>query len=581
MRWTLGYLLAALAVTFPLGHQLGTAVPGPRGDACTYAWAADNFWIALTAGQSPFWTQRIFYPIGQNLMHSTTAPFVSALALPFWPSHLVLFLGLLAIVALVVAGWSMRLLVFRVTSDAAAAGIAGFWYVISPPLVSLVQANHYYTVVAGGLLPLVLLAAHEFLRSGRRRWLVLGSALAWALVFTDYYVTVLTAVMLAVLGLVHWRVVLRQWRPLGSVIAANVLCGCAVVATLPSLDTTGITIGGEWFWAAATINLADLVIPRAENVLWGGLSRFAFDRPNGDIDYFLGWGILVLAASGAYRYRKRRFIVGAVVAALVALLLACGIRLRMAHVTVDPGVWMPWRWLVRVPSLALLDAPRRFVLGTQVVVLVLAGLGLAHWRRPAVALVAGLAIGLLDYGQLGMQTTEMSVPEAYRWLAEDPGDGVLLELPGGITESKNVFGGLLGLDFGGRAENNEQNYWQTVHRKRRVAGYVSRIPRSTYEWFAAQPVMGDLLVLTSTAGTWNGRTVASLPSYPRETLERFHCAFDIGYVMLSPNPRQDLFARTVERLFEGKILRMARDPQGYALYRIAPCDLRFREERKG
>jgi hypothetical protein len=72
---------------------------------------------------------------------------------------------------------------------------------------------------------------------------------------------------------------------------------------------------------------------------------------------------------------------------------------------------------------------------------------------------------------------------------------------------------------------------------------MSRVPKSTFEWFFHEPVIGDLLVLTMTGGVGTCyheimRDVQRLPPYPPDVVDAFVRKFDLGYVILRPGMEQ-------------------------------------------
>ncbi len=564
-----GYALLAVLVTYPLVRQLGTALPGmPFGDQTQYLWCVDTFWTQILSGHSPFHTDRVLYPVGANLMHTGLAPFVSLFALPLWREP-VLYLGLAVLASLVSAALGMRALVARLTRSAASATVAGCLYAFSPVVLSFTDSGHYYMLVSAALLPWGADALVAFLRDRRVSAIVGLSAIAWSLVFTDYYMTVLFVVIVAVVGLPSLR---PAHLPLiAAALVANLALALALTRwVFPSLDTAELMAGGGWFWTHSVVNLADFFVPSSANPILGALGRFAFDRPNGDVDsYYVGGGVLLLAVL-ALRRRMPRETVPFALAGVLVTLLACGTTIRAGTTVVLAEHWTPWYWLVRLPYLNILDLPRCFVLGTQLVLATLAGIGLARLlERPALrgaALVAALAVFALEYGQVGMRQFPLEVPAVYDRLAAMP-EGILLEIPSGLSESKMVFGYDLS-----RPSNSEQMYLQTIHRKRRIGGYLSRIPRSTYVWFDAQPVISDIFMLgnpTAEPGSWIWETrprITRLPDYPPEVVDRFIDDFDLQYVLVQPSSRTSMFTEGIDRLLAGRIASREVDPQGFVLY---------------
>jgi hypothetical protein len=154
-----------------------------------------------------------------------------------------------------------------------------------------------------------------------------------------------------------------------------------------------------------------------------------------------------------------------------------------------------------------------------------------------------------------MRTYAVAVPTVIRSIAALP-DGTLLEVPSGVTESKRIFG----FDYCVPG-NSRQMYFQTIHHHRRVGAYLSRIPTSTYQAFASEPILGDLFALTNPPGpaspsTWGVRNITRLPDYPPETVNRFLQRFDLAYVLLQPDGRQEIFRESVERVLAGHIERI-------------------------
>ncbi len=72
----LGYGLLALALTWPLARQLGSAIPGDSFDGWQNLW---NLWWMreawLVRHISPYFTDMLFAPTGADLRFQTMAPF--------------------------------------------------------------------------------------------------------------------------------------------------------------------------------------------------------------------------------------------------------------------------------------------------------------------------------------------------------------------------------------------------------------------------------------------------------------------------------------------------------------------------
>ena len=564
--WTLVvavYIVVAAIVSYPLVRHLGTALAGIPADAGVHLWCMDTFWTNLRAGENPFFTNRIFYPIGTNLAHSSCVPVLSLFALPFL-SHLILYGGLITLLSFVVAALGMALLVRTLTADDGAAAVAGLLYGFNPVLLSLVWVSIFVQLASAAFLPFAVLFFVRFMRSAGLRPLLGLSAVAWMIALTHVYTAAAFIVTMVVLG-----VVMMPGRMTREHAGWALLAGAGNLAVLwillrfvfPPLDASDIPRGGYGFTSASVVNLADLLVPSARNPLLGWLNgKWATDGNNGDLNsYFLGWGILTLAVGAVVCRCRDREVVALAAAGAAVLLVACGTAIRVGGTILLTHEWTPFEWLSRLPFFELLDSPRRLVVGVPVAVTALAGVGLAMLAASTgcrrTVLVFGVALFALEYGQLGSPVHEIPVPAIYERLAAEPAPRTVLELGGGLAASANAFG----LDWS--TPSPFLMYWQTIHRKPRVGGYIARIARSTDAWFRAQPVLSDLFTMThAAAGQWSGRR------FSPEEVEKFIDTFNLGYVVIPPYPRHAEYAAVIEELLAGRIARSERDEAGYVFY---------------
>lgn len=560
------YLATAIVVTYPLVRHLGTAVAGRPGDTGFFLWCMDTFWTNLREGTNPFVTSRIFYPTGANLAYSSCAPLLSLLAWP-WLADLPLFAALLALTSLVVAAIGTMLLVRELTADAGAAIIAGGLYGFCPTVLSLLWESQLAQTVAAAMVPFGMLFLLRFWRTGGWRPLLGLAATAWGMFLIQFYSLVAFLLLGTVMSLVliPRHVTRRHVRRLALVLATSTMLLWALTTLVyPPIDFADLPRGGYGFTSRSVVNLADLLVPSERHLLFGSHHRaWASDAFNRDVDsYFLGWVVLPLALGAAARSWRRPAVAAIAVAGLVVLLLAAGSAIRIGPAVLFEREWTPFDWFRRLPTMEMLDSPRRFVVGTAFAVTVLAGVGLAmlaRWsRRRHMVLAAGIALGVLDYGQVGMPVTPLAVPAVYRILADRPGTGTVLELGGGLAYSS----GGLGLDWG--IPSSHLMYWQTVHRKPRIGGYVARIPRSVFRQFRYTPILGELFAMTH-----GGKGPPPNTTYLPEEVTAFLRTFDVGWVIVPPHKRQADYAEVVEGILAGHLTSMECSPDGALLYTLA------------
>ncbi len=189
----LGYVLVALAFTWPLPLYLGSRLTGdPGGDTGVYVWNQWLFQHEAAAGSNPLTTQQILSLSQQPVdlsQHNYTA-FLNVLALPLIPLvGVVASFNLVLLIATVITAlctYALARIAFPTTRvEAFAAGVAFAW---SPVLVA--RTTGHVSLVAAAPLAAFAWCLTKAERSRDIRFAVLtGLSMAWA-AFCDPYFAV-------------------------------------------------------------------------------------------------------------------------------------------------------------------------------------------------------------------------------------------------------------------------------------------------------------------------------------------------------------------------------------------------------
>jgi len=185
-----GYVLLALAFTWPLLLHLDTHLTGPiGGDTGVYVW---NQWVfqheLLDNHRSPYFTDKIFCPgyIANLSLHNYTT-FQNLLALP-----LIRVFGVVAtfnvvyLIMSVLTAYATFLLAYRVTQRVPESWLAGFAFAWSPFIVT--RGMGHFSVAAAAPLPIFLLLLERAADRQRvRDALALGVTVWWAASCDVYY----------------------------------------------------------------------------------------------------------------------------------------------------------------------------------------------------------------------------------------------------------------------------------------------------------------------------------------------------------------------------------------------------------
>ena len=237
-----GYIAAALGLSWPLPLHLSTMLPGPiGGDTGVYVW---NLWLfrheILVHHRLPYFTSEILSltaPADLSLHNYTV--FDDLLAFPLIPLvGPVAAYNLVYLVATVLAASVMFFLALRFCRSTRAAWLAGLLFAWSPALVARGEAH--LSLVNAAALPAFVLVFERWWRSRRSADACLaGLVVAWA-VMSDPYYGVYCVVLAAALLAAHCLRVSRRpsspsrtWstRALALVITAVALVIVAILVT--------------------------------------------------------------------------------------------------------------------------------------------------------------------------------------------------------------------------------------------------------------------------------------------------------------------------------------------------------------
>ena len=234
--------------------------------------------------------------------------------------------------------------------------------------------------------------------------------------------------------------------------------------------------------------------PNPNHVWFGAPWRdWLATQPSGYIENvasltLVGWAVVAVAV---WRYRFRPPAVCVVLTTFFSA-LALGPFIHIAGFnTFVPG---PWALLRYVPIISATRTPARYDVVAVMAFALLFGLALAHigerrpaWRRPLLLGVGCLLV--FELAPFPRTLYSAHVPEIYRQIANDPRDVAVLEIPFGIRDGEWSDG-----DFTAASQ-----FYQTVHQKQLLGGYLSRISDAQRRRVRAHPLLDRLMRLSAGA----------------------------------------------------------------------------------
>lgn len=572
------YLISAILYTYPLVFNLQTQLIGRGGlDGFQYIWNLFSFWYQLGNFQSPFYNQLIFYPIGANLLFSDYSSFTSFIGFPFLTMS-VLFMNLIIILGLSFSAFFAYILIYKLTNKSFIVSIlGGFIYGFSPTISAFIETQHNYYLIASAFLPLLLLFVIYFIETPHK-YLKRLILLSWMLFFASYYFFILYIILAGTFvcctlfsNEVRKRIFNKKNTHYLIKSILFFIFTLVIILTFIFLNAGDLNnwSGSKSSYAeSCNANLAGFITPSDQNFFLGEhFSSFLYRgfhfSENGDTPfYYLGILFITGVFLGISYYWRRKYVLAFIVTFFVIFFFSLGLVIRIGDHIYLEGSQTPFYYLTKLPLLGMIDCPIRFVGGIHLIIAILFSLFLSFLlkqkRRLGIFIIyISFASLLFDYSVSNFSFVSVYTPRVYTVIAQTNDQKTVLELPSGLAESKGAFG----YDWPSEGLHTRQLYWQTIYKKPRVGGYISRIPDSTYTYFKTTPVIADLFTLTSLDGQWSGKM------FSLEEKQQFIKTFNLGYIIIEPEARQIQFRDALEEVLEG-IPYEKEQIDNYLLYRI-------------
>jgi hypothetical protein len=566
----LAYGLLALALTYPLAAHLGSHVPGNGVDDPPLTW---NLWWVPTAlletGTNPFQSDYLFYPLGINLSFYTLTVLNGLLSIPLQGIlPLVTTSNLLLLSSFVLGGYGAFLLALVVVPKRG--GLAGYLPAFAAGLIyAFASSKLFYAalgqwnIASSQWIPFYALALVRLARQPRSRRLALLAGLF--LLFQAYAELTYASFLALFTGLwLAWNLLVPPSDlPRGAARrqhAARLLLATGLVALvflagmvpqlaamLPDLRSEGdIWTQGGGFADVFSADLLGFWIPTALHPLLGSLGAgLSYHRTVGQ-QIYPGYVVLGLALLGAVASRRRPATQFWALSALAFWLLTLGPTLRINGQ--DTGVPLPFALVERLPFFQGNRYPSRYSVMLTLSLAVLAAMGLAwllgwlaarqkgkaersqgaprHQGRLATgALLLSLcALLLFEHLSIPLPLSDMTVPAVYEAVAREvPGDFTLLDLPLAWRNGSRVTGTQDPIIM-------FEQYYQSTHGKKLLAGNTSRNPRQKFQYFAEAPVIATIIAL-ETGHKVDPATVRADAAIAAQVL-RF---FDVQAIVVHPD----------------------------------------------
>lgn len=442
------FALLALVMTYPLILNLDEAVVTPAEDPQLNSWIVAWDARALLTEPARLFHANIFHPYPYSLAYSENLLASALLGLPLQVllDNPVLIYNVLTLLTFVLSGFGAYLLGRRLSGSHLAGLVAGVIFAFCPYRFG--QLHHFQNLSAQWM-PFALLFLDRVAERGERRDILLLALFtilqAWSSIYYTFFIAIGLALLALLIPLLRWW---GDWRRVGQRVGQLAVAGgiagvCIVPIFLPYARVV------ELFGAGRSLSYVTQLSPDALNYLaapaanrlYGALTAPLRKEPEGAL--WPGALALGMAAFGGYEAfrggsRRRTIWAGALIAlALVAGALSLGPTIHLAGRPLLRGPYiLLWRYL---PGFQAVRVPARFAVLVMLALAGLAALGvqglLARIPRAGQKWVAAglLLVAVAEYVSIPLPVTPAAAagptPSVYTWLAGQPPDTAVVELP--------------------------------------------------------------------------------------------------------------------------------------------------------
>jgi hypothetical protein len=421
------FVAVALFVTAPLWLNLDHELRDDPQDQAFFEWMLAHGARVLTDGAYPFFSDRMNYPDGVNMMANTS---VLAVSLPMTPVTLMfgphVAFNVFLTLALAVTGISWYLVLSRVfVASRLAAWVGALFCTFAPSMIS--HAGGHPNIVSQFLVPLIIWRCLALRTPGKalRNGLILAGLLIWQ-AFINLEILFMTAVGLGIFCAV--LAVSRRRTHRGE--TATFLRGLGVTAAA-TLAVLAYPLAVQFFGPQSYHGLPEFV--RNFGADLGSFTAYSSRSVAGDSvtaerlaqnpaeeNAFFGWGMVILFLGLVVWMRRSVAVVTMAGVALLFAAMSLGPRIFLNGINTGvPGIWAV---LHSVPVLNS-AVPTRWAMAIAPVVGIVLALGCQRAidlvraqpsaRGPVrVAMITAVAMALVPLAPTPLQTVPMSpVPE--------------------------------------------------------------------------------------------------------------------------------------------------------------------------
>jgi len=489
------YCGLSLVLTFPLVINFSKAIPGLSFESFFFLW--NQWWIrdSLLHFRNPYVTDLIAYPFQSSLVFHTIVFFNDLVSIPLqYIFSAVVSFNIIFILSLATSAFGMFLLVNYLFKSRLVALLGGIFFVFNFYIYGEMLGHFQYVSVYP--IPFFIYYFIKIFNDDKKINSILAGVFGAISIYNSYYYA---------FGLIFFVAITIGWSlfknktllflKIKDFILVFFVC---LALSLPVLYLSFKTaLSGNYpFPMLDQINLytPDLrsffVPPTLHSVYGDNFINYYNSLSYHSSTVYLSYLLLVFAVIGYFFGKKDDFFFSSkfwLFFTIIFLFISLGPLLYLDgyvfHVSkLLTTIPLPYFLLYKLPFFNGILVPPRFIIFVIFGLIIISAFSLnalftkikSNWIKFSLALLL-VGIFLFENFTLPIPISSVKIPAFYKQLAKEKEDYVLLELPFALSTSYYTLGSI--------QTSAQTQYFQTIHHKKMLGGWISRVPDNYYDFY--------------------------------------------------------------------------------------------------
>jgi hypothetical protein len=524
------YTVITILIFYPITLNFHSYFPGISVDVLANSW---YFWLPrgdlLYSDTDFLHIDYLAYPHSSNLFINSIFLWNVIIYSPVeWFFRLPFTYNLNIFLSFIISGYTTFLLARYVTQDSCASFIAGLIFTFSPFRIYRIIMGHI-NLTATEFIPLYIIFLLKFIKEVNLKNSLLLALLFIINVYSSIYISFVLMIFTLIIIFLNVRkiFIFKNLKYIILVLTISLISIFPYIYAFISEGNKYFTFKSLNFASKYSADLFAFIFPSSFNLFWGDYLKNYVNVTWSE--HFIGYTVIIILIYGLIRGSGNKVWL---TAGICFFVLSLGPTLKIMDKTGDNifffylddlKVTVPLPYIILYYICPLIRVPGRFTMFMILSIAILCAYSLKdffqRFSRRKIFITTLLTIFILVEFSVDMPVTKVNVPEIYYRIEKEKEDFTILEIPLFIVDGWHHIG----------VYDNTVQYYQTIHNKKILNAYLSRLPESLFYYYSNIPVIGTIIGLEE-----NSKIEKNRIEIDRIWVQRVLHFFNIKYIIFHP-----------------------------------------------